>query len=117
MKVLVIGGTGKVGRPLVEELIRRGVNVRVAVRARERASLVPSPAAAIVLNLLEDPRGAGTAFEGADAVFMLNRASATETAEGTLAVLLARERGIPHFVYQSVHRLDELACLPHVASK
>ena len=48
---------------------------------------------------------------------MLNRASATETAEGTMAVLLAREAGIRHFVYQSVHCLDELAYLPHVASK
>ena len=117
MKVLVIGGTGKVGRPLVEELIRRGANVRVAARARDRAALVPNPAAAVVLNLLEDPRGAGNAFEGTEAVYMLNRASATETAEGTMAVLLAREAGIRHFVYQSVHCLDELAYLPHVASK
>lgn len=117
MKALVIGGTGKVGRPLVRELIRRGVDVQAAVRTQERAALVPDPAAAIVVDLLQDPRGALSAFQGADAVYMLNRASTTETAEGTMAVLLAREARVGHFVYQSVHRLDELAYLPHVASK
>jgi uncharacterized protein YbjT (DUF2867 family) len=117
MRVLVIGGTGKVGRPLVRELICRGVDVWVAVHSQERAALVPDPAAAIVLDFLQDPRGALSAFEGADAVYMLNRASTIETAEGTMAVLLAREARVGHFVYQSVHRLDELAYLPHVASK
>jgi uncharacterized protein YbjT (DUF2867 family) len=80
MKILVIGGTGKVGRPLVRELIRRGVDVQAAVRTRERAALVPEAATAIVVDLLQDPRGALSAFEGADAVYMLNRASTAETA-------------------------------------
>jgi uncharacterized protein YbjT (DUF2867 family) len=48
---------------------------------------------------------------------MLNRASMTETAEGVFAVLLAREARVGRFVYQSVHRLDQLAHLPHVAAK
>ena len=68
MKILVIGGTGKVGRPLVRKLIRRGVDVQAAVRTRERAALVPEAATAIVVDLLQDPRGALSAFEGADAV-------------------------------------------------
>jgi uncharacterized protein YbjT (DUF2867 family) len=48
---------------------------------------------------------------------MLNKASLNETVEGTMAVNLAREAGVGRFVYQTVHLLEELANLPHVAPK
>ena len=37
--------------------------------------------------------------------------------KGRCRFCFAREAQVSHFVYQSAHRLDELAYLPHVASK
>lgn len=117
MKVLVIGGTGRVGVPLVAQLLERGVEVTVCLRSSDRAHLVPPPAIAVIADPLEDPVGAVDVFRGKDAVFMLNKASPAETVEGTMAVRLAREAGVSRFVYQTVHLLEDFAYLPHIASK
>src|SRR5262245_19083223 len=117
MKALIIGGTGKVGVSLVAQLLKRGVDVLVLLHSAERAHLVPAPATTITVDLIGNPEGAMAAFEGRDAVFMLNKASLNETVEGTMAVQLARCAGVRRFVYQTVHLLEELAYLPHVAPK
>ena len=117
MKCLVIGGTGKVGIPLVARLLERGVDVTVLLRSAERTGLVPAPATAIVTDWIGNPTGAVAAFRDKDAVFMLNKASFNETVEGTMAVNLTREAGVGRFVYQTVHLLEQLAHLPHVAPK
>jgi uncharacterized protein YbjT (DUF2867 family) len=117
MKILVIGGTGKVGTPLVAELLERGTEVRVLTRSPDRAATLPTGAEPFLGDIVNDPDGAAAAFRDVDAVFMLNACSAQETAEGLLAVELARAAGVLRFVYQSVHRLDDLAHLPHVAPK
>ena len=115
MKALIIGGTGKVGVALVAQLLTRGVDVLVLVHSAERAHLVPAPAKTIIADLVGNPDSAMAAFEERDAVFMLNKASLHETVEGTMAVQLARSAGVRRFVYQTVHLLEELAYLPHVA--
>lgn len=117
MKCLIIGGTGKVGARLTKRLLERGVDVAVLCRTPERVHSVPAPATTVVADLVADPKAAVDAFRGRDAVFMLNKGTLQETVEGILAVTLAREAGVPRFVYQSVHLLEELAHLPHVASK
>src|SRR5262245_49408131 len=109
MKVLVVGGTGKVGSALVARLIELGVDVCVHLHSSARAHLVPSPATTVVADLIGDPKEAIEMFRDMDAVFMLNKATLTETIEGTMAVRLAREAGVRRFVYQTVHLLDELA--------
>jgi len=117
VNVLVIGGTGKVGRSLVAQLLARQVNVAVLLHSDERSHLVPAPATAVVADLIGDPEGSRAAFQGRDAVFMLNKATLNETTEGLIAVQLAREAGVARFVYQTVHLLEQLAYLPHVAPK
>lgn len=117
MKILIIGGTGKVGAPLVRKLLDQGVDATVLVRSQDRTALVPPPAKAIVCNFTQDPRACIPMFAGMDAVFMLNKALADEAIEGALAVRIARESGVGRFVYQTAHLLDELAHLPHLAAK
>lgn len=117
MKVLIIGGTGKVGTPLVRRLTEHGAEVTVVVRSGERAALVERPAIAVVGDILQDPQTCLSMFAGVDSVFMLNKASASEATEGVLAVRLAQEAGVQRFVYQTAHLLDELAYLPHLAAK
>lgn len=117
MKILVIGGNGKVGRPLVRELIARGVAVRVLTQSKERAAALDKEVEPAVGDLTGDPSSCAWAFDGIDAVFMLNRPAFQETAEGLFAVELARGAGVARFVYQSVFRVEDLAYLPHVAPK
>ncbi len=116
MKILVIGGTGKVGTHLVARLQTHGVMVRVLSASLERAAAIPNvePAAA---NITGDVDGARSAFEGVDAVFMLNRPSLSEMPEGLLAVELARGAGVRRFIYQSVHNAEKMDYIPHVAAK
>jgi uncharacterized protein YbjT (DUF2867 family) len=117
MHVLVIGGNGKVGRLLVGRLLESGARVRVLTRSAERAAMVDTRAQAVVADPAEEPSSSAAAFAGVDAVFMLNQPTFRETAEGLLAVELARSAGVTRFVYQSVFNVDELAHLPHVAPK
>lgn len=117
MKVLVIGGTGQVGANVVSLLLEQGADVTVLTKSQDRAHLVPERARAAVGDLIGDPLSARKEFADVDAVFMLNKASATETTEGMLAVRLAGEAGVERFVYQTTHLLDELAYLPHLAAK
>jgi uncharacterized protein YbjT (DUF2867 family) len=117
MKILVLGGTGKVGVPLIAHLLARGADVTAHLHSSARAHVVPSGARPVIADLVGDPASSAEIFRGQDAVFMLNKASLNETVEGTMAVQLAREAGVRRFVYQTVHLLDDLAYLPHVAAK
>ncbi|MDA3649168.1 ergot alkaloid biosynthesis protein [Saccharopolyspora indica] len=64
MTVLVTGGTGNTGRPLVELLRGRGVPVRIASRH-------PAPEPDHVRFDWSDPRTHGPALEGAEQVFLV----------------------------------------------
>jgi uncharacterized protein YbjT (DUF2867 family) len=117
MKILVIGGNGKVGKPLVENLVSGGLAVRVLTRSAERAAALDERVEGVVADIANDPLASGAAFDGVDTVFMLNQPTVQETVEGLFAVELARIAGVSRFVYQSVFRVEELAYLPHVAPK
>jgi uncharacterized protein YbjT (DUF2867 family) len=66
--ILVIGGTGNVGRPLVEELVARGEEVRIA--SRNPASVRVAGAGAVYLDLVK-PETLEAAFDGVDRVYAL----------------------------------------------
>lgn len=117
MKILVIGGTGKVGADVVAGLLDRGVDVVVHTKSDDRRALIPAKAQVTVGDFVLDPRAMRSAFADVDAVFMVNKASASEAIEGLLAVRLAQEAGVRRFVYQTAHLLDELAFLPHLGPK
>jgi uncharacterized protein YbjT (DUF2867 family) len=115
MKILVVGGTGTVGSEVVRQLIGRGEQVSVLTRSPEHASKLPKGVTGVIGNLL-DPSTLG-AFDGMDAVFLLNPVSTTETFEGILGVNGARDGGAKRIVYLSVHHLDRAPYLPHFGGK
>ena len=117
MRILVIGGTGKVGAHLVGGLVAAGAQVRVLTRSAERAAAISDRVETAIGSIMRDPDATAQAFDDIDAVFMLNQPTLEEVAEGLLAVELARAAGVGHFVYQSVHKAEAMAALPHVASK
>lgn len=117
MTILVIGGTGNVGRHLVRLLLEQRQSVRVLIRHADRAPLVPANTQAVVVDVVGDPASARAALKGIEAVFMLNAANTYETVEGLMVVAMAKAAGVRRFVYQSTHSLGHLHHIPHLGSK
>ncbi len=90
--ILVTGATGRVGRRVVDELLRAGVPVRALTRRPEQAAL---PAGAeVVMGDLTAPDSLDTALHGAEAVFLVWTA-ALATAPAVVARPAAHTSGQP----------------------
>jgi uncharacterized protein YbjT (DUF2867 family) len=116
MKVLVTGGTGTVGSRVVEGLLKRGVEVLVMTRAKEKLAHLPTGTSGVVA----DPEKPGTlpaAFEGAEGVFLLLALGRTETEQGLAAVEAAKKAGARRLVYMSVMMPEDSKHIPHFKSK
>jgi len=113
MKILVIGGTGTVGRSLTRELVERGADVRVVTRDPDKAR----DGVEAVAGDLADPASLALAFDEIEAAYLLTPLVPDEADLGRNAVATARDAGLPRLVFQSVHRVDEGAHVPHFATK
>lgn len=116
MTTLVIGGTGTVGRDVVNGLLQQEMTVRVLTRSNERAQDLPERAIPVVGDL-EDPTTYPDIFDGIDKLFLLNAVSLTELHQGLAAVNEARRAGVEHLVYLSVQDPETMVHAPHIASK
>lgn len=115
MTILVIGATGQIGRQVVDQLIRRGADVRALVRDPAKANL-PAGVAVVEGHLLDIDSLRGT-FSGVSTLFLLNAVVADEFTQALIALNLAREAGIERLVYLSVIHSDLYANVPHFAGK
>jgi uncharacterized protein YbjT (DUF2867 family) len=93
--ILVIGATGRVGRLVVDELLRAGATVRALTRRPEHAALPPG--VQVVAGDLTVPVSLDTALEGTVAVFLLWTAAAA-TAPAVVARLAAHPSPTPRRV-------------------
>jgi dihydroflavonol-4-reductase len=107
--LLVTGGTGYLGRALLERLVRDGYEVRATVRDPAAAARLLPPQVALVATDLSDLDGLTRAARGCSAVLHLAGSvghSAARTrlvnVEGTRTVLAAATAaGVPRFVHTS----------------
>ncbi len=98
MHVLVIGGTGTVGRHLVKDLAQRGVNVRVGTRSPSSAANLP-PGVTPVHFEFDRPETFVPALAGVRGVFLMASAGEQRPLEVGLRVLAAmREVGVQRVV-------------------
>jgi uncharacterized protein YbjT (DUF2867 family) len=116
MKVLVTGATGKVGAVVVEELLKRGVSVRVLVRESESPRKFPASVEIANGNML-DPVAVEAALHDIDRLFLLNAIVPDELNQALIAVVKAKKQGIKHIVYLSALRVDQFGDVAHLASK
>lgn len=116
MKVLVIGGTGTVGKQVVRDLQAAGVEIALVTRDEAKAQSM-HPNVHVLKGSTLDQAFVRGVFKGYDAVFMLNPSSQTETHEGLMAVNGARLCGVRRFVYMSVQEADSAQYLPHFGAK
>ncbi|HSI38803.1 MAG TPA: NmrA/HSCARG family protein [Methylotenera sp.] len=115
MTILVTGSTGTVGRQVVEQLIKRGTNVRALVRDLSKANF---PAGVdVVQGDLLDVDSLRSAFSGVSTLFLLNAVVPDEFTQALIALNVAREAGIERIVYLSVIHSDRYLNVPHFAGK
>ena len=118
-KVLVTGGTGVVGAPIVSGLVARGVQVRCLVRDRSSAEGLLPPQAELVVGEIESGNDLVRATAGCDAVFHVAGIVEQWTRdrdvfrrvnlEGTRnALKAARVTGVDRFVYVSTQDTFDL---------
>ncbi len=114
MKILVIGGTGRVGSEVVKELKKRHAEIRVLVRKPGVESV--SGVETVVGDLL-DPVSIDRALQGVEKLYLLNAVTPDELTQGLIAYDLAKKRKLSHVVYHSVFRVEHFKDVPHFASK
>jgi uncharacterized protein YbjT (DUF2867 family) len=114
MKILVIGGTGKVGAEVVKELQKRKADICLFVRKDG----TPTPQGVeVAIGDLLDPVSVEMAMHGSDKLYLLNAVSPDELTQGLIAYDLAKKPRLKHIVYHSVFRVEHFKDVPHFASK
>ncbi len=113
---LVIGGTGNVGGAVVNELVRRGANVRVLARKPPENGKLPAGVETAVGDLL-NPNSVEQAMHGVDKMFLLNAVVADELTQALIAYGIGRRAGLKHVTYLSVFKVEQFRDVPHFASK
>ncbi|MDZ5699004.1 NmrA/HSCARG family protein [Chelativorans sp. M5D2P16] len=115
MTILVTGATGNVGRNVVEQLVKRGADVRALVRDPSKADFPGS--VIVVQGDLLDVDSLRSAFSGVSTLFLLNGVVADEYTQALIALNVAREAKIERIVYLSVIHSDVYVNVPHFAGK
>jgi uncharacterized protein YbjT (DUF2867 family) len=115
MTILVTGATGRVGRHVVEELVRRNAKVRVLARDPSKAK-VPAGVEVVQGETL-DIDSLRRAFAGVSTLFLLNAVAGDEFTQALVTLNVAREAGIRRVVYLSVLHADRFVNVPHFAVK
>jgi uncharacterized protein YbjT (DUF2867 family) len=116
MKILAIGGTGKVGSRVMEELVNRGATVRALVRNKEAEAKLPKRVEPAIGDGL-DPVAVEKAMNGVDKLYLLNAVAPDELTQGLIAYDLAKKLKLKQIVYHSVFKAEAFKDVPHFASK
>jgi uncharacterized protein YbjT (DUF2867 family) len=114
MKVLVTGGTGKVGSQVVNALLGRGASVRVLTRNQE--AKLPD-GVEVAVGDLQDTDSVLAALDGADKLFLLVANAANELTQALLTFALARRTKVEHLTYLSVYQAERFPDVPHFIGK
>ncbi|MEO6600154.1 MAG: NmrA/HSCARG family protein, partial [Polyangiaceae bacterium] len=115
MTILVTGATGTVGRQVIDQLVKRGADVRALVRDRAKSDF---PAAvSVAQGDLLDVDSLRAALAGVSTLFLLNAVVPDEFTQALMALNLAREAGVKQIVYLSVIHSDLYVNVPHFAGK
>jgi len=115
MTILVTGATGTIGRNVVEQLVKRGADVRALVRDLSKANFPDN--VSVAQGDLLDVDSLRSALSGVSTLFLLNAVVPDEFTQALIALNLAREAGVNRIVYLSVIHSDLYVNVPHFAGK
>ncbi len=115
MTILVTGATGNVGSQIIEQLVKRGADVRALVRDPSKA-VFPAGVNVVQGDFL-DIDSLRNAMSGVSTLFLLNAVVPDEFTQALVALNVARSAGIERIVYLSVIHADVYVNVPHFAGK
>ncbi len=115
MTILVTGATGRVGRHVVDQLVKRGAPVRALTR--DPASADFPDGVEVAKGELLDLSALRSAMSGVSTLFLLNAVTGDEFSQAIITLNVAREMGIDRIVYLSVFDADRAVNVPHFAVK
>ena len=115
MTILVTGATGRIGSQVVQQLAKRGADVRVLVRDPARAHFPAN--VDVARGELLDLDALRSAFKGVRTLFLLNAVAGDEFTQALTTLNVAREAGVERVVYLSVLNSEHFANVPHFAVK
>jgi uncharacterized protein YbjT (DUF2867 family) len=115
MTILVTGATGRVGRHVVNQLVKRGAIVRVLTRDASKTNFPDG--VEVAQGELLDIDTLRTAFKGVSTLFLLNAVTGDEFTQAIITLNIAREAGVERVVYLSVFNADRAVNVPHFAVK
>jgi uncharacterized protein YbjT (DUF2867 family) len=116
MRILVTGGTGKVGSEVIKALLARNVSVRALVRKQEASTTTPEGTELFLGDLL-DPVAVRKSLDGIDKLYLLNAVVPDELTQGLIALDLAKKLKLKQIVYHSVFKVEKFKDVPHFAAK
>lgn len=93
--VLITGATGKTGKLLARELLKRGVRVRAGVRSIEKARAL-LPGVELVAMDYRLPETVRAAMEGMSRVYLVTPGGSEQVEQAWIAVEAARQAGVEH---------------------
>ena len=114
MKILVTGGTGRIGQALVDTLSQRNVSVRILTRNQDARV---ADGVEIAVGDLTEPDTVKAALAGVDRLFLLVGNVADELTQALLTIATAREAGVGHVTYLSVMHPERFPGVPHFIGK
>ena len=100
--ILVTGGTGTSGQPIVEALLARAERVRVLARDPERAATLLGPDVEIVRGDLQDVQSIEAAMDGVERALLLTASAPNLLELETNFIKAAVSAGVRHVVKFSV---------------
>lgn len=111
MRILIIGGTGRVGSAVADALRTRGIDHRILTRRSDptRADFIHGD--------LRDVASVRAALLGIDRVFLLTPLDACESELGEIAMTAMRGSSVERVVLMTLPRLPTLRHLPNFAAK
>ena len=105
-QITVIGGTGLLGKPVVEELLIKGYEVVVLTRNAEKAKSIFSSNVKIIEGDVFDKKVVSEAIKGSDALH-ISLASPQEADAVKLLVEISQKHSIKHIMYISGSSVSE----------
>ena len=126
MNVLIVGGTGTLGRQIVKKVIENGHSVRCLVRDRVRAQFLEEWGAVLYKGDLNNLENLPDVLEGVDAIITTASAGAglkgntiySVDDRGNQALIEgAKKAGIKLFIFTSILKCDEYPNVPLMGIK